>query len=83
MYFRREERGGNMSENTENEMIFRCPICFNSGIDVYLKQEDKKYRCLKCSFTGTKQDIEAMYDDFRKRYRLLGKRLTLEEQRNL
>lgn len=74
-----------MSLHSQTAVISRCPICYNGGIDVYLVNDAAagSYRCLKCSFTGTAAEVLKMYDAFKKRYRLSGTRVTLEDQRKL
>lgn len=72
-----------MPDNKQKQLVSRCPLCFGSGVDVYLVKNAENYRCLRCSFTGTEKDVLVMYDDFRKRYRWLGQRVTLGEQRDL
>ncbi len=65
------------------KLMYRCPLCLFGGNDVYLKQTDEVYSCMKCSFTGSEADIIAMYDDYRKRYRLMEHRITLDMQRKM
>jgi DNA-directed RNA polymerase subunit RPC12/RpoP len=69
-----------MSGNSKTKMIYRCPVCFNTTVDIPLINEGDNFRCLKCSFTGTKNDVIEMYNDFKKRYRLMDSRITLEQQ---
>ena len=64
-------------------MIYRCPVCFNTTVDIPLIYDGNTFRCLKCSFTGTENDIREMYNDFRKRYRLMDRRITLEDQKKM
>ena len=64
-------------------MIYRCPVCFVRENDVVLKKRnDATYYCIKCCFTGTKEEIIQMYDDSKKKYRLMKKRITLEMLEN-
>ena len=72
-----------MSESSKNKIIYRCPVCLHGGTDIYLIQEKDAYRCLKCSFTGKPGEINEMYAQFKKKYRLMGKRIPLEEQRQI
>jgi len=60
-------------------MTMRCPVCFNREIDVLMSYEDGKYACLKCSFTGTEQEIREMYKDIQKKFKWLGKRVTIQD----
>lgn len=72
-----------MSDRSKDIVIYRCPTCLNGGNDIYLVQEEDKYRCLKCSFIGKAGEIEEMYAGYQKKYRLMGRRITLEEQKNM
>ena len=56
-------------------MTYRCTVCFSREIDVVLFRDDDGYYCVKCSFVGSAQDIEGMYADVRKKFRLIGERL--------
>ncbi len=70
-----------MAEN-QKDIIYKCPCCFNRFIDVPIdKDGDGIYRCMKCGFNGTLGDMLELYANFKKRYRLMATRLTLEEQR--
>lgn len=72
-----------MSGTHNSKMIYRCPVCFVRENDVVLKKRnDGTYYCIKCSFTGTKEEIIQMYDDSKKKYRLMKKRITLEMLEN-
>lgn len=75
-----------MSENKEKlgGGIYRCPCCFNRFIDVTIdKDKAGVFRCLKCGFNGSEEDVLAAYASFRSRYKLRGKRISLEEQRKM
>jgi hypothetical protein len=72
-----------MSANQEKEMIYRCPVCFSRENDVPLFKDKEGYYCVKCSFTGTREDIVGMYDFFKKKFRMRKKRFTVEQQREL
>lgn len=65
----------------EDAMIYRCPVCFSRENDVPLLKDNVGYYCVKCSFTGSRQDITGMYEDLKKKFRLRKVRFTLEEQR--
>ena len=72
-----------MSKNTKISVIYRCPICYNYGNDVYLNDDNGELYCLRCSFAGSIADVENMYDAYRKRYKRMFDRVTLQEQRNM
>lgn len=64
-----------------NRLKRRCPVCFSREIDVVmLMPSPGQYRCIKCSFEGSDQEVAGMYADIRKKYHWMGRRLTLEEQ---
>lgn len=72
-----------MSDFNEN-VNFRCPACLAQVIDVPMEKcEDGSFRCLKCSYTGTQEDVLAKYADFRSKYTRRNDRVTLEEQRKM
>lgn len=70
-----------MAEDKKN-IIYKCPCCFNRFIDVVIdKYADGMYRCMKCGFNGTEEDVQKLYKAFRTRYKLTGTRMDLDEQR--
>jgi len=65
-------------------VIYRCPMCLFTLNDVTVFEDaDGIYRCLKCGFHGTFEEMTEHYYNFRARYSMVGKRLTLEEQRKM
>lgn len=80
-----------------HEITMRCPVCFNREIDVLmrgpqtpknafgepLKYEDGHYSCLKCSFVGTEREVRQLYKDIRKKFKWIGKRVTIEDYEQL
>lgn len=69
-----------MSDGKKNStMILRCPVCLSRENDVPLFEDEKGFYCIKCSFTGTENDINAMYAGIRKKFLKIGKRYTMEE----
>ena len=72
-----------MPDDPSQEKIYRCPVCFSRENDVYLFRDGVVYYCVKCSFTGTLEQILEMYADLRKKYRWNQRRLKLDEQREL
>lgn len=71
-----------MAKNEKGEVIYRCPMCLNRLVDVVIdKYEDGKYHCAKCGFVASEEIVKEKYDEFRSRYRLIDKRITLEEQK--
>ena len=73
-----------MSECSKAAMIYRCPVCFARENDVVLHGDGSGgFYCIKCSFTGTEQDIQSAYGNLKIKYRNLTRRLSLEEIRGL
>ena len=57
----------------------RCPVCFSREMDILLKLVDGKYSCLKCSYSGTEAEIRQMYKDGQKKFKWIGRRITIED----
>ena len=74
-----------MSDNKRNEgVIYRCPLCLNTLNDVTIHQDrDGIFRCLKCGYNGDFDDLLKKYAEFRSKYKLMNKRITLNEQREM
>ena len=64
-------------------IIYRCPVCFARENDVVIKKYDGVYRCVKCSFFGSEEQIQEMYADLRQKYTLRTKRITVEDMENM
>lgn len=69
-------------DNPESyRLIKRCPVCFSREIDVLMVPADGDlHRCLKCGFRGSSSEVKAMYLDIQKKYKWMGRRVTMEEQ---
>ena len=63
----------------ETQFVYRCPVCFGRENDVVLKRQGERFYCVKCSFTGSKDEITEMYRDLKKKFRLMRTRITLED----
>jgi predicted RNA-binding Zn-ribbon protein involved in translation (DUF1610 family) len=68
-----------------HEITMRCPVCFNRDIDVLMKLDitDHKYKCLKCSFSGTEPTVREYYVYLQKKFNWIGKRITIEDYEKL
>ena len=64
-------------------IIYRCPVCFARENDVVIRKYDGVYRCVKCSFFGSEEQIRQMYADLRRKYTLRTTRITLEDLENM
>ena len=68
----------------DSGVILRCPACLDMLNDVVIDMyDDGKYHCVKCGYVATHEELFADYAKFRERYKLIGTRLTLEDQRKL
>ena len=74
-----------MSEDRKSiTKIYKCPLCFNTLNDVTIDPDENGiFRCVKCSYHDDFNGLMAKYAEFKKRYKNMGVRLTLEEQRKL
>lgn len=74
-----------MSCNKKNDgVIYRCPVCLGTLTDVTIDPDENGiYRCLKCGYNGSHDELIEKYAQFRSRYKLMKVRLTLEEQRRM
>lgn len=64
-------------------IIYRCPVCFARENDVVINKYDGVYRCVKCSFFGSEEQIQEMYADLRQKYTLRTKRITVEDMEKM
>lgn len=70
-----------MDRNQKSKIVYRCPLCFNSLVDVVLDEDAQgEYSCMKCGYTGDEEDIINKYNQYKQRYKLMEKRITMEEQ---
>jgi hypothetical protein len=58
-------------------------VCFVRENDVLLRARADELYCVKCGFTGREPRVREFYRDARKKYRLLGTRLSLEDLRRM
>ena len=74
-----------MAEYKKTEgVIYRCPMCLYTLNDVPIDEyEDGVFRCIKCGYSGDFENMVANYNNFRSRYKLVGKRITLDTQRKM
>ena len=74
-----------MAEYKKTEgVIYRCPLCLFTLNDVPISEyEDGIFRCVKCGYSGDFENMTNHYYNFRSRYALMGKRITLDEQREM
>lgn len=73
-----------MAEHDSPVINLRCPSCFQREVDVVLRAgPDGTMHCPKCSYTGSRQDVFAIYGRLRDRFRLRNTRLPVETQRSI
>ena len=66
-----------MAQSTKGKLNFRCPSCFMRDIDMdmFFDEEKKEYYCLRCSFSGSEDDVLRLNEMARYRYRYMKKRV--------
>jgi len=66
-----------MAQSTKGRLNYRCPSCFMRDIDIDMFFDEAKgeYYCLRCSFSGTEEDVLRLNDNARYRYRAMKKRV--------
>jgi Zn ribbon nucleic-acid-binding protein len=58
----------------------RCPVCFSRENDVVMVREgEDDFYCVKCGFRGSEDVVRDMYTDLQKKYRLMTRRITLDD----
>jgi len=74
-----------MAEYKKTEgVIYKCPMCLFTLNDVPIDEDENGvYRCLKCGYNGTFEEMTVHWNNFRSRYKLATKRITLDEQRKM
>ncbi len=68
-----------------HEVTMRCPVCFDREIDVLMRYNAvaKSYSCMKCSFSGSEEDVRDAYKDIQKKFRYIGKRVDINAYHEL
>lgn len=65
-------------------VIYRCPLCLFTLNDVPISEDENGiFRCVKCGYNGDFENMTSHYYNFRSRYALMGKRITLDEQKGM
>lgn len=66
-----------MAQSGKGELNFRCPSCFMRDIDIdmFYDEEKKEYYCLRCSFTGSLEDVMRLNQMARFRYQAMKMRV--------
>jgi hypothetical protein len=67
-----------VAQGRKGKLNYRCPRCLMREIDMdmlYDRELDEFY-CLRCSFTGSEQEILQLNAQFRDKYRDRARRIT-------
>lgn len=67
-----------MAQAGKGRLNYRCPSCFmrDLDIDMFYDRDRKEYYCLRCQFTGTEEKILEWNELVRRRYGMMGQRIT-------
>lgn len=67
-----------MAQLGKGKLNYRCPSCFfrDLDIDMFYDKEKKEYHCIRCQYVGTEEDILAMNEQIRERYKFMNRRIT-------
>ena len=66
-----------MAQSDKGKLNFRCPSCFMRDIDMDMFYDGEKgqYYCLRCSFCGSEQDVRALNESAKYRYKRMKQRV--------
>lgn len=66
-----------MAQSDKGKLNFRCPSCFMRDIDMdmFYDEEKKQYYCLRCAFTGSEEDVRALNEAAKYRYKRMKQRV--------
>jgi hypothetical protein len=67
-----------MAQGRKGKLNYRCPRCLMREIDMDMLYDSEKdeYYCLRCSFTGSEQEVQRLNAQFREKYRNRMTRIT-------
>lgn len=59
-----------MAQGGKGKLNYRCPLCFRRDIDMDMlfDREKDEYYCIRCSFTGTEAQVQAVNAETKRRY---------------
>jgi hypothetical protein len=66
-----------MAETVKPKMMGTCPLCFREQNDcAFLRFEKKtgRYYCVRCCFSGTREEVIEEFERIKSSYRLVSKR---------
>lgn len=66
-----------MAQATKGKLNYRCPNCFARDIDMdmFFDETTGEYYCLRCCYHGKEEDVLKQYDQYKKKYGYLDKRV--------
>ncbi len=70
-----------MAQGRKGRLNYRCPACFmrDLDIDMFYDRDKDEYYCMRCQFTGSEADVLAMNEEIKKKYKVMLKRIPLED----
>jgi hypothetical protein len=59
-----------MAQGGKGKLNYRCPLCFRRDIDMDMlfDSEKNEYYCIRCSFTGTEEEVQVRNAETKRRY---------------
>lgn len=59
-----------MAQSGKGKLNYRCPLCFRRDIDMDMlfDSEKNEYYCIRCSFTGSETQVQAVNAETKRRY---------------
>jgi hypothetical protein len=70
-----------MSQGRTGAINYRCPQCLLRDIDYDLlfERQAQQFYCRRCNWEGDEHEILQLYSVYRRRYRAMLKRFTVED----
>ena len=67
-----------MAQAGKGRLNYRCPSCFmrDLDIDMFYDKEKDEYYCLRCQYTGKKEDVLNGNAQVRTKYKAMNQRFT-------
>ncbi len=65
-----------MAQAGKGRLNYRCPMCFmrDLDMDMFYDRDREEYYCIRCQFTGSEEDVLAMNELVRVKYRARNQR---------
>lgn len=70
-----------MAQAGKGKLNYRCPSCFlrDLDIDMFYDKDKEEYYCIRCHFTGNEEEVLALNEMARFRYKNILDRIEFEE----